>query len=143
VGRFFSFWYKQVTVHKSREEEEEKEGEGELRHIPVGLEELEASGAFVDGVCTQAAAVGEEDGCSDVGVVQWRRGDAGDASRRWQCTLGIGLGLGQWSGGSEVNLVTLTIGPHLLFIALRDGGHQPRHWAGRPRSGREVRWRSN
>jgi hypothetical protein len=36
-----------------------------LRHRPVGLEELEASGAFVDGVCTQAAAVGEEDGCSE------------------------------------------------------------------------------
>jgi hypothetical protein len=58
----------------------------------------------------------------DVGVVQWWRGDAGDASRRWQCTLEIGLGLGQWGGGSEVNLVTLTIGPHLLFMALRDGG---------------------
>jgi hypothetical protein len=57
----------------------------------------------------------------DVGVVQWRRGDAGDASRRWQCTLGIGLGLGQWGGGSEVYLVTVTTGPHLLFIALRDG----------------------
>jgi hypothetical protein len=58
----------------------------------------------------------------DVGVVQWRRGDAGDASRRWQYTLGIGLGLGQWGDDSEVNLVTLTTGPHLLFIALRDGG---------------------
>jgi hypothetical protein len=31
----------------------------------VGLEELKTSGAFVDGVCTQAAAVAEEDGCSE------------------------------------------------------------------------------
>jgi hypothetical protein len=32
----------------------------------VGLEELEASIAFVDGVCAQAATIGEEDGWSDV-----------------------------------------------------------------------------
>jgi hypothetical protein len=29
-------------------------------------EELEPSVAFIDGVCAQAAMVGEEDGCSDV-----------------------------------------------------------------------------
>jgi hypothetical protein len=37
-------------------------------HILVGgvAEELESSIAFVDGVCTQAVMVGEEDGYSDV-----------------------------------------------------------------------------
>jgi hypothetical protein len=45
-----------------------------LRHRPVGLEELEASVVFVDGVCTQAATIGEEDGCSDVRQWHGRRG---------------------------------------------------------------------
>jgi hypothetical protein len=45
---------------------------------------------------------------------------------------------GRW-GVAAVNLVTLATGPHLPFMALRDGAHQPRHWAGRPRSGREIR----
>jgi hypothetical protein len=40
----------------------------------VGLEELEASGTFVGGVCTLAAAVGEEDGCSEARST----GDGGD-----------------------------------------------------------------
>jgi hypothetical protein len=30
------------------------------------VEELKLSIAFVDGVCAQAATVGEEDGCSDI-----------------------------------------------------------------------------
>jgi hypothetical protein len=34
--------------------------------------------------------------------------------------LGIGLGLGWWSGGSEPS--TLATGSHLLFMALGDGG---------------------
>jgi hypothetical protein len=38
------------------------------------LEELEASVVFVDGVCTQAATIGEEDGCSDVWQWHGRRG---------------------------------------------------------------------
>jgi hypothetical protein len=37
-----------MAVHKSREGERE----GELKLRPVGLKELEASVAFVDGVCT-------------------------------------------------------------------------------------------
>jgi hypothetical protein len=45
-----------------------------LRHKLVGLEELKASVAFVDGVCTQAATVDEEDGCSDIQRWHGRRG---------------------------------------------------------------------
>jgi hypothetical protein len=63
----------------------------------------------------------------DVGVVQWRRGDAGDEDRWGFPSLAVHprdrTGLGQW-------VATVAVEPrdphhwppHLLFIALRDGG---------------------
>jgi hypothetical protein len=78
----------------------------------VGLEELEASVAFVDGVCTQAATVGEEDGCSDVWRRHGRRGPEVTAKAvalpvAGSVSLSIGLGLGQWGVvAAVVNLVS-------------------------------------
>jgi hypothetical protein len=59
----------------------------------------------------------------EIAWCRWRggSGSTGGSSHRWQCypldRLGFGVG-GSWA----VNLVFLTTGPHLLFIALRDGG---------------------
>ena len=51
--------------------------------------------------------------------------DGGGASRRWQRTLSIGLGLDVGDGGTQTNLVTRAPAPTILFIALCDGAHQP------------------
>ena len=40
---------------------------------------------------------------------------------------------------AAANLVSRTTGPHLLFIALRDGGSPALHWVGRSGSKRESK----
>ena len=65
-------------------------------------------------------------------------GESGGASRRSQRALSIGLGLGRrWGAGGYGEPRILSPSPHLLFIALRDGGPLARRTAERPRSGCE------
>jgi hypothetical protein len=51
----------------------------------------------------------------------------------------IGLGLGQWGVAAVVNLVTLTLDPTSSSYSAARQGPTSHAWAGRPRSGREIR----
>ena len=65
-------------------------------------------------------------------------GESSSASSRSQRAFSIGLGLGRrWGAGGYGEPRILSPSPHLLFIALRDGGPLARRMAERPRSGRE------
>jgi len=83
----------------------------------------------------QSAGV-EGAGGADAGVVQWLRWwrlPVASAPRRSD------RGYGQWSSGGCGEPYTLATDPHLLFMALRDGGPPASHWAGRSRSERESK----
>jgi hypothetical protein len=95
-----------VTVHKSREEERE-EKQQECLTIGLDREDPVVTGSLVK-FCARAATGG---GAVATPVELPVAGSASLIGRdSW------------WGAGSGVNLVTLTTGPHLLFIALRDGG---------------------
>jgi len=73
----------------------------------------------------RAVAVGSADEVVDDKVAEaWQRGAVPAASRRFSASLSIGLGM-RWGTVAAVNLVKRVASPHLLFIELCDGSHQP------------------
>jgi len=82
-------------------------------------------GGVVDGAATCSGGGGSADEVMDDKVAEaWQRGAVMAASRRFSASLSIGLGM-RWGTVAAVNLVKRVASPHLLFIELCDGSHQP------------------